>query len=58
MWGHLMWWYSGGWFGMCEWKEMVTIKNGKLIIDNYTEFGKQLKAEIRLNALLLKISKR
>ena len=43
---------------MSEWKEMVTIKNGKLIIDNYTEFGKQLKAEIRLNALLLKISKR
>ena len=43
---------------MCEWKEMVTIKNGKLIIDNYTEFGEQLKDEIRLNALLLKISKR
>jgi len=21
MWGHLMWWYSGGGFGMCEWKE-------------------------------------
>ncbi len=43
---------------MWEWKEMMTIKNGKLIIDIYTEFGAQLKDEIRLNALLLKISKR
>ena len=37
---------------MCEWKEMVTIKNGKLIIDNYTEFEEQLKEEKKLNLLI------
>ncbi|NOR47859.1 MAG: hypothetical protein GQ533_07420 [Methanosarcinaceae archaeon] len=37
---------------MSEWKEMVTIKNGKLIIDNYTEFEEQLKEEEKLNLLI------
>jgi len=37
---------------MSEWKEMVTIKNGKLIIDNYTEFEEQLKEEKKLNLLI------
>ena len=37
---------------MNEWKEMVTIKNGKLIIDNYTEFEEQLKEEEKLNLLI------
>jgi hypothetical protein len=37
---------------MCEWKEMVIIKNGKLIIDNYTEFDEQLKVEEKLKLLI------
>ncbi|MBW2739935.1 MAG: hypothetical protein JRE64_14065 [Deltaproteobacteria bacterium] len=37
---------------MCEWKEMLTIKNGKLVIDNYTEFDEQLKEEEKLKLLI------
>ena len=38
---------------MTEWKERMTMKNGKLILDNcYAEFEGQLKDEARLNALI------
>ena len=38
---------------MSEWKEIMTMKNGKLIMDNYqNKFEAQLKEEARLNALI------
>lgn len=38
---------------MIEWKGIVTMKNGKLIIDNYyVEFEEQLQEETRLNVLI------
>lgn len=38
---------------MGEWKERMTMKNGKLILDNYkAEFEVMLKEEARLNALI------
>ena len=38
---------------MGEWKGIMTMKNGKLIMDNYyAEFGEQLQKEARLNTLI------
>ena len=38
---------------MTEWKGRMTMKNGKLIMDNYyAEFEVQLKEEARLNTLI------
>ena len=38
---------------MSEWKEIMTMKNGKLIMDNYqNKFEAQLKEEARLNVLI------
>jgi len=38
---------------MIEWKGIVTMKNGKFIMDNYyEEFEEQLQEEARLNVLI------
>ena len=40
---------------MGEWKGIMTMKNGKMIMDNYeAEFEEQLKEEERLNMTIVK----